>query len=392
MSPRPLLWSVAALLAFAGPVPCPARAQATTPLSQQTQQATAAFDRKDYPAAWRLFMAQAQQGDAEAEAGVGVMLMNRLNPPGTGFYPSAEKWLAASAAQNNPKGETYLAKFYYDDAKRFDCGNAGNGGTVRDAPPGRIAPASSYSNGTCPGTPYRNERLQKARSLFERAAAQGDGYAMASLSIMLDAGLGGPADPARAAKLRQGVYTATHGDAGFTRKATADPATLAMTAQWQQGQFAQALAMARGRAQTGDAASQALLGRAYLEGLGVPRDYALAKYWLDLGVKGGNADAMFFLGLIYEYGHGIPPNVQHALQLFDDAAAKGQKYADMEARGMRAQAQVESDARKIHGNALGIACGVAGGVSVGPECIRGGETIDPFKPMEPPPTVEEPQQ
>jgi TPR repeat protein len=40
-------------------------------------------------------------------------------------------------------------------------------------------------------------------STFEKAAAQGDQYAMGKLAILLDGGLGGPRDPARAEQLRR---------------------------------------------------------------------------------------------------------------------------------------------------------------------------------------------
>ena len=77
-------------------------------LPPETNAAIAAFTRKDYNTAWRNFMAAAQKGDSEAEAGVGAMLFNHLNPPGTGYYAQCEKWLLASANQGNVKGMDFL--------------------------------------------------------------------------------------------------------------------------------------------------------------------------------------------------------------------------------------------------------------------------------------------
>jgi len=54
------------------------------PSYADTQRGIAAFDRKDYPTAFREFMESAKKGDAEAQAGVGAMHVEKINPPGTG--------------------------------------------------------------------------------------------------------------------------------------------------------------------------------------------------------------------------------------------------------------------------------------------------------------------
>ncbi len=328
-----------------------------------------ALMRKDYATAWRELFPDAQRGDSEAEALIGTMLFNRINPPGTGFYPDCEKWLAAAVRQNNPHAMTILAKFYYDDAHRLNSGI--NPGVNDYVPPARKAQAE--------------QRLVQSRDLYERAAALGDGYAMASLAIMLDSGIGGPKDTARAAQLRAGVYKATGGDAAFTKKATADPGTLSMTASWQQGHYAQALQDATVRAMNGDPAAQALLGRAYYLGVGEPTNYMKAKQWLDLAAAKNNPDALFFLGLMYEHGHGVKIDNDRALKLFDQAADLGQRYAQMEAAGMRLQAESDAVARRLHTgrDVMDIACETAGGVSTPGACIKGGSDIDPFKPSDP---------
>ena len=159
-------------------------------LHADTARAIAAFNRKDYVTAWREFMASAQQGDAEAQAGVGAMLFAKINPPGTGIYADCEQWLTASANQGNAKGMTYLGRFYYADGARLNQSiNPG----INTAP---VPPAQHQ---------MAERQFARARAMFERAVALGDGYAMGQLAIMLDAGVGGPRDPARAAQLRAGV-------------------------------------------------------------------------------------------------------------------------------------------------------------------------------------------
>jgi TPR repeat protein len=347
------------------PASSPPEEPASTSNNAHTKRAIAAFDQKDYKTAWSEFMQGAKEDDAEAEAGVGAMLYSKMNPPGTGFYAQCEKWLLSAANKGNTKGMTFLGKFYYDDGRRIAGGiNPG----INNSP---ISPAEHEQ---------AEKRFALARQWFERASDLGDGYAMGNLAIMLDAGVGGPRDPERAAQLRKGV--ATHADTNFARRATQDPANLAMTASWQAGHYAEALENARARAEKGDASAQAMLGRAYYEGLGVKRDYATALEWLNKAVARNNADAMFFLGLLYEHGYGVAQNIPKAVELFDRAASLHQRYAEMEVKGMRMQGESDRIAALIH-QGSGVeerACFTAGGTSVGPECIRGGETIDPYKP------------
>ncbi len=205
---------------------------------------------------------------------------------------------------------------------------------------------------------------------------------MGNLAPMLDAGLGGPRDPARATQLR--ALVAKGPDASFARRATADPAAMALTASWQAGHYADAIKNAQADAAKGSPAAESMLGRAYYEGLGVPRNYATAKIWLDKAVAQNNADAMFFLGMMNEYGRGIPQNLNHALELFDKAADLGQGYAKMEAAGMRMQGEINRLTAKGRGGPImedGLSdsmCQAKGGISIGSQCRIHGENVDPY--------------
>jgi len=232
------------------------------PAQADTQKAINAFDRKDYNTAYREFLESARQGDAEAQAGVGSMLMMKVNPPGSGVYADAEAWLKRSADQGNTEGMTWLAKFYYADAQRYTAAPGSsntNGNTIAGTGrfgDSRVAPTtyahraginpsmssgalSSFFGGrgnipqqtgsanapwvaTPPGTRHfpipayqgsgltisRNQQalreadLQKARYWFQKAAKRGDTYAMEMLALLMESGLGGPADPQGAAQWR----------------------------------------------------------------------------------------------------------------------------------------------------------------------------------------------
>ena len=325
-------------------------------LSPGTNAAIAAFNRKDYTTAWRGFMAEARNGDSEAQAGVGAMLLKHLNPPGTGIYADCEKWLVASANQGNVKGMTYLGQYHYERGVAI-AGGINPGINTSPIPPALRKQADDH--------------FAVARSWFDRAAAAGDPYAAGNLAIMLDAGVGGPRDTARAAQLREQVKRGA--DPNFVRRATADPGSLAASATWQAGHYEEAVRNAQAAAANGDVHAEALLGRAYYQGLGVPRNYATALVWLNKAAAKGDADSIFFLGLMYEWGRGVPQDVPRAQKLFDKAAALGQPYARMEAKGMRMEgAAAEQQAR------FAAQCQSRGGIADGPVCERYGFAIDPY--------------
>jgi TPR repeat protein len=350
----------------AQPAGGPASKDAFSPdpsLAPEVNAALAAMRQKDYNTAWRDFMSASQKGDSDGEFGLGAMLYRHVNPPGTDFYAQCEKWLLASANHGNAKGMEFLARYYYD------VGVATAGGInpgVNNAP---IPPAlQAQAEG----------KFKMSRQWFERASDKGDVYAMGNLALMLDAGVGGPRDPDRAAQLRARVKAGP--DAEFARRATADPGNLAITAAWQSGHYADAIKNAQSAAAKGDANSEALLGRAYYEGVGVPRNYSTALFWLNKAVGQGNADGMFFLGLMYEHAHGVNQDIPKAMDLFDRAGEKGQRFAQMEAKGMRMQGEANRQAAlaRSHGGVEDAACAAAGGISSPGECLKGGGSIDPF--------------
>ncbi len=279
-------------------------------LPPETNAAIAAFGRGDYPTAWQNFMAAAQKGDAEAEAGVGAMLFKHLNPPGTGFYAQCEKWLLSSANQGNTKGMGFLAQYYYASAVAIAGGiNPG----VNNA---RIPPALQQQ---------AEGRFAQARQWFERASEKGDVYAMGNLAQMLDAGVGGPRDPDRAAQLRARVKAGP--DSDFAHRATADPALVAMRAAWQANHYTDAVQQATALANQGNAAAQALLARAYCEGKGVERNDANALAWAQKSAAQNDVDGLYYLGIMYYEARGVPRNLKSARGYFTRSAKLGNTLA-----------------------------------------------------------------
>jgi TPR repeat protein len=279
-------------------------------LPPETNAAIAAFDRKDYATAWRQFMIAAKKADAEAQAGVGAMLLNHLNPPGTGTYAESEHWLQASANQGNAKGMGFLGQYYFQSARNMAGG---------------INPGVN----TAPMSPDQKrmveERFSKARDWFERAAAKNDVYAMGNLATMLDAGVGGPADPARAKELRERIKAGP--DKEYAQRATADAGFNAVRAAWQAAHYADAVNLATKLANQGNGLAEALLARAYYQGQGVAIDYHAAFSWAQRAEKANVADGIYFLGKCYENGYGVARNLTKASDLFDRAIALGHQGA-----------------------------------------------------------------
>ena len=72
------------------------------------------------------------------------------------------------------------------------------------------------------------------------------------------------------------------------------------------------------------------------------------------GVGFNNADAMFILGLMYEWGRGVHQDLNKALSLLDRATALGQPMADIEAGGMRMKGEAAHVAlRAVANRAVG---------------------------------------
>ena len=117
------------------------------------------------------------------------------------------------------------------------------------------------------------------------AAAAGRPSAQSVLAWMYAQGVGGKADPARAARLY--LQAARAGDAPAQNNA----GELFETGRGVKADPKQALDWYRKAAEAGFAPGQFNLGRLYAAGNGVPRDFAEARKWLEQAERGGIATA-----------------------------------------------------------------------------------------------------
>ncbi len=59
-------------------------------------------------------------------------------------------------------------------------------------------------------------------------------------------------------------------------------------------------------AERGSPVAQTYIGHMYQNGLGVPRNYAVAAGWLNQAAEQGAPTAQFLLGLLFDKGYGVP--------------------------------------------------------------------------------------
>ncbi|MFG1347094.1 tetratricopeptide repeat protein [Xanthobacter autotrophicus DSM 431] len=99
-------------------------------------------------------------------------------------------------------------------------------------------------------------------------------------------------------------------------------------------------------AASGDARAQGLLGLMYEYGQGVPQDFALAVEWYSCAANQGDATAQYLLGLMYDLGRGVRVDVVQAQKWLILAASRaGKRERDAYARVRDAMASKMSRAQ-----------------------------------------------
>jgi TPR repeat protein len=92
---------------------------------------------------------------------------------------------------------------------------------------------------------------------------------------------------------------------------------------YKKGDYATALRLIRPLAEQGVAEAQDKLGLMYEYGQGVPKDYAAAMGWYRKAAEQGLAGAQYALGFIYENGQGVPQDGAAAASWYRKAAVRG---------------------------------------------------------------------
>jgi TPR repeat protein len=159
---------------------------------------------------------------------------------------------------------------------------------------------------------------ETAREAFTAAASARDPNACLFLGYMYDHGLGLPEDPVEAV----GWYRLAA--VQHVPQAAYNLGLLTMAGRGVRADVKGGAALVREDAVGGYAPAQAVLGRFYLRGEGVPRDPAIAAHWLsEAAAQQGYAPSQFALGVLYDQGLGVPHDQQRAIALWTAAAESG---------------------------------------------------------------------
>lgn len=95
-----------------------------------------------------------------------------------------------------------------------------------------------------------------------------------------------------------------------------------------QGRYLTALDLAQKLAEKGDARAHTLIGRIHAEGLGVPKNEALAAQWYKRAAELNDVDGMFAYGVILAEGRGVKKDRAGAAVMFERAALTGHAAAN----------------------------------------------------------------
>jgi len=165
----------------------------------------------------------------------------------------------------------------------------------------------------------------RARTLLERAAADGDALSVMWLARVYSTGrMTYPADKNRAQSLAQTVISAVEQLAG---QGQAEAEFLLGTA-WAEGlgkpvDAAEAAHWYRRAADRGHVLARHNLGNIHFAGTGVPQDYELAAMWWRLAAEAGDAIPEYRLGTLLEQGLGVAQDPEEALLWYRNAAGRG---------------------------------------------------------------------
>ena len=242
----------------------------------------AAYDRGDYHAAFREFMALAVAGYSSAQLNIGVMYASGQGVPQN--YAEAVRWFRRAADHGEAQAQSNLGVM--------------------------------YERGQ--GVP---QNYAEAVRWYRMAADQGDANAQTNLGTMYGRGQGVPQDYAEAVRWHR--MAADQGEA---------LAQFNLGAMYHSGHgvsqnYAEALHWYRMAADQGNANAQWNLSVMYRRGQGVPQDDAEAARWSRRAAERGHASAQSYLGLMYELGRGVKQDHIEAVHWYRMAADQGDGYA-----------------------------------------------------------------
>jgi len=282
------------------------------------EDANAAYERKDFIAALKLYRLLADHGDAAAQNAIGKMYelgqgVPRDNGEALKFYRKAadqgygEAQVNVGAVYEQGKGVTQD----YAEALKWYRKAAEQGNFLAQNDLGSL-----YAKGQ--GVPRDDT---EAATWYRKAADQGLAPAQNNLGAMYANGQGVPKDDAEAVKWYRRAAIQGYGGA------QTNLGLMYVTGQGVKQDFAEALKLFKKAADQGLAIAQYQVGLRYYKGEGVPQNYAEASQWFKVAAEQGYDVAQFQIGNMYALGQGIAQSDVEAEKWHKIAANQGNAEA-----------------------------------------------------------------
>jgi uncharacterized protein len=330
-----------------------AQTQPGQPLSeiwtQDVRKAKAAFDRKDYAEALRLFGPLADQGNAVAETYMGIMYVSgdgvaADNARGLDFLRKAtdQGFVDAQAVMGILYGRGYAGLPRDDRQAAIWNRKAAEQGHV-DAE-ARLGEA--YLTGAGVDKDY-----EQALPWLRKAAESGNDAAQAELGWMYETG----------ASVAQNYAVALNWYQKAAQRGNAQAETH-LGLMYYDGHagtqdYAQAAVWFGKGAEQGNADAQVMLGLMYANGLGgLPKDYRQMMIWWRKAADQGDAEGEYRVGLLYGAGVGVKLNLDEAEKWLRLAAAQGHEEAKQHLAALEEEKQRQANGQNAVPPSLQFKC------------------------------------
>jgi hypothetical protein len=251
--------------------------------AEPADEALAAYQRKDYATALRIWKPLAEQGNARAQSSLAAMFENGQGLPQD--LAAALEWNRKAAEQGDALGEASLGEMYSNGRGVPRDYSVALGWYQRAADQGYVQ--SEFDVGLMHEMGQGIGRdVPGAIRWYRKAAAQGNADALVRLNHWVDQGA-----------LKRGIAAAAKGDRGAAYQ-------VAML-YGQEFDDENERLWFRKAAELGDAESQRRLGVLLSAGQGGPPDAVEGNAWSLKAAEGGNRPALGDLSRNYERGFGV---------------------------------------------------------------------------------------
>lgn len=294
-----------------------------------------ALTAENYPAAYKLLLPLAKNGNAESQ-----LLLGWIYSGGLGVAQDKKQaylWYRKAAERGDPQA-IYMLGIMYERGDGVAKNEAEAAywyqkGADKGHVDSQVSLAKSYYNGT--GVAQDHE---KAFSLFKRAADQGNVYAQKTLGGLYYSGMGVAQNYREAMTwfrkaVEQGDRQSEEMLVVMYENGQGVPKDSVAADQWRRkiaDKNSENIRDYRSKAEKGDPGFQYILGSAYQEGTMVPQNLKEAAAWYRKAAEGGSPIAPLAqekLGLMYLLGQGVPQDNKEASVWLKKAADQGYERA-----------------------------------------------------------------